>query len=98
MSIINILYDRIIGSHHTPSQSTYPQGNVTLFDDSQDWLDTGDWITDGNRIAQVYKPPCISPYYAEEILGIQRVYVIGNGWSDYWLPQDCIPFYGGASC
>lgn len=52
----------------------------------------GDIVSDGQRTAVVEKTVAISPYFDEEIAGIERVYVIAEDgrWSDYWLPQDIL--------
>lgn len=55
-------------------------------------FDIGDFVTDGTRTGVVASEPQPSPYYSEEIQGVERIYVIGEGWSDYWLESHITSF------
>lgn len=60
-------------------------------------IQIGDFVTDGTRIGHL-EAVVISPYYAEEIEGIERVYVWGvdpktGFWADYWLLEEVIDWW-----
>jgi hypothetical protein len=49
--------------------------------------DSGNTYEEGEFVGQV-RIISVSPYYAEELQGIIRVYVVGNVWTGWILPGD----------